>query len=246
MITKCKVCNGSGSVSTDVLFSMTKKVCPACNGAGEFDINIPLDRMITCKFCNGRGSIQTDPLFTYERKICPACKGKGLVERPIITSKQAETYEREKPQIPRLAHYKFDVAISYANEDLKIVNNYVNLLSSKGLKVYFDKTDEVGLWGANLYDKFDEIYRARALFCIIFISSDYARKVWTNHERKSAQARALQENREYVLPVRVDDTEIPGIPSTIGYIDIRKTTIEKLVGMTVEKVERLKSRRQSL
>ena len=54
---------------------------------------------------------------------------------------------------------------------------------------------------------------------MIFVSDDYAKKVWTNHERKSAQARAITEASEYVLPFRFDDTELPGLRRTVGYLD---------------------------
>lgn len=98
------------------------------------------------------------------------------------------------------------------------------------------------IWGTNLYDKLDEVYRTKALYCVLFISYHYAAKVWTNHERKSAQARALAENREYVLPVRLDDTEIPGILPTTGCIDLRKTSIEELAEISIKKVNQLKSK----
>jgi hypothetical protein len=38
---------------------------------------------------------------------------------------------------------------------------------------------------------------------------------------KSAQARAFQENREYLLPARFDDTEIPGLLPQIAYVDLQ-------------------------
>lgn len=55
----------------------------------------------------------------------------------------------------------------------------------------------------------------------MFISDFYSKKLWPNLERQSMQARAFQENEEYVLPARFDDTVIPGILPTIGYIDLR-------------------------
>ena len=58
------------------------------------------------------------------------------------------------------------------------------------------------------------------------------------HERQLAQARAFQENREYILPVRLDDTEIPGIPPTVGYLDLRMMTIEEVYEVLVRKVGR--------
>lgn len=56
----------------------------------------------------------------------------------------------------------------------------------------------------------------------MFISKHYEQKLWTNHERSSAQDRAFRENQEYILPARFDDTEIPGIRSTTGHISLNK------------------------
>lgn len=177
---------------------------------------------------------------------CPACKGIGVIERPTVSTEQTGINNVSVPQAPRLMQHDYDIAVSFANEDREIVKQYCSILSSNGLEVFYDEWEQSSLWGANLYDKLDEIYRKKALFCVIFISERYAEKVWTNHERKSAQARALQENREYILPVRIDDTEIPGIPKTIGYIDLRKDSIKNLAETTIQKVRQLKDDSPSL
>jgi hypothetical protein len=45
--------------------------------------------------------------------------------------------------------------------------------------------------------------------------------MWTNHERQAAQDRALrQRDAEYLLPVRIDGVTLPGMPSSIAYLDI--------------------------
>jgi hypothetical protein len=245
VIVKCKICKGSGYVAAGSPFDFfgTRKVCPACKGAGEFEITIPSGKLTTCKFCGGSGRVQSAALLTSltgTEICCPACKGIGVIERPTVGKEQTGTNEVSIPQTPRLSRYDFDVAVSFAGEDREVVQQYCDILHSDKLKVFYDKYERIGLWGANLYDKLDEVYRTKALFCVIFISKHYAAKVWTNHERQSAQARALQENREYVLPVRLDDTEIPGIPPTIGYEDLRKISVEELADMTVQKVRQLK------
>jgi len=245
VIVKCKVCKGSGHAAAGSPFDLvaTRKVCPACKGAGEFDIAIPSEKLTTCKFCGGSGMVQsanTVLSLTAMEVYCPACKGLGIVERPAVGSGQTGANELSVPQTPRLSRYSFDIAVSFAGEDREVVQQYCDILRSHGLRVFYDKYERIGLWGANLYDKLDEVYRTKALCCVIFISKHYAAKVWTNHERKSAQARALQENREYVLPVRLDDTEIPSILPTIGYEDLRKISVEKLAAMTVQKVKQLK------
>ena len=80
------------------------------------------------------------------------------------------------------------------------------------------------------------MYRRRARFCIVFISEHYARKLWTNHERESVQARAFSASEEYLLPVRFDETEIPGIRPTTAYIDLRTTSPGQLAGLIAEKL----------
>ncbi|MNC80189.1 hypothetical protein D3C75_1328950 [compost metagenome] len=60
--------------------------------------------------------------------------------------------------------------------------------------------------------------------------------MWTNHERESAQARSFVEKVEYILPIRLDDTEIPGIRSTTGYIDGTLFTASDIAGFIKSKV----------
>ena len=50
---------------------------------------------------------------------------------------------------------------------------------------------------------------SKARYCVMFFSQHYVAKAWTKHELKAAQARALNENEEYILPIRLDSTEIP-------------------------------------
>jgi hypothetical protein len=70
----------------------------------------------------------------------------------------------------------------------------------------------------------------------MLISKNYANKLWTNHEREAAQARAFKENRPYILPLRIDDTEIPGILSTTGYINYREESINSIACLLKEKL----------
>ena len=46
----------------------------------------------------------------------------------------------------------------------------------------------------------------------MFLSKYYAAKLWTNLERQASQARAFRENTEYIMPVRLDETVLPGLP----------------------------------
>ena len=104
------------------------------------------------------------------------------------------------------------------------------------IRVFYDKYESVTLWGKDLYVHLGKVYSEMAEYTVMFISKHYAAKLWTNRERESAQAHAFSEYREYILPVRFDDTEIPGLLSTIGYLDARAISPEELAEMIKEKV----------
>lgn len=132
--------------------------------------------------------------------------------------------------------YEYDVALSFAGEDRAYVEKVARLLKERGVRVFYDKYEEVELWGKDLYTHLDDVYRNKACYCIIFISQHYREKLWTNHERESAQARAFTENEEYILPARFDDTEIPGIRPTVGYISLKNMPPQEFVELVCQKV----------
>ncbi len=117
----------------------------------------------------------------------------------------------------------FDVAISFAGAERKLAERLSILVRDAGFNVFYDDFYAEVLWGKNLADEFDEIFRKRARFCVIFISEEYKKRIWTDRERQSAQARAiLEKNKEYILPIKVDETELDGLPPTIGYLPISR------------------------
>ena len=118
-----------------------------------------------------------------------------------------------------IENYQYDVALSFAGENREYVEEVATFLKSYGVKVFYDKFEQADLWGKNLYDHLNDVYKNKAKYTIIFISDSYAKRQWTNHERKSAQARAFKESKEYILPIKFDDTEISGLDETVAYLD---------------------------
>jgi hypothetical protein len=131
---------------------------------------------------------------------------------------------------------EYDVALSFAGEDRGYVEQVAECLKKQGVHPFYDLCEEASLWGRDLYVHLDDVYRKQARFCVMFISQHYKDKLWTNHERESAQARAFEENREYILPARFDDTEIPGIRPTTGYIDLRGKAPKALCRLILQKL----------
>ncbi len=132
--------------------------------------------------------------------------------------------------------FEYDIVLSFAGEDREIVEKTAHLLKEKNIKVFYDNFEKARLWGEDLYEFLAKLYSRQARFCLMFISKHYEKKLWTNHERQNAQERAFEERGAYILPVRLDDTEIPGIRKTIGYIDLRQESIAGLVKLIAEKL----------
>jgi hypothetical protein len=136
----------------------------------------------------------------------------------------------------RPGDFKYDVALSFAGEQRTYVQKVAAALRRRGILPFYDDYEKAALWGKDLYEHLDWIYRKSSCYCVLFASEAYAAKVWTTHERRSAQARALQEGQEYVLPVRFDDTEIPGLRPTVAYVDGRTTRPGELATLIAEKL----------
>lgn len=132
----------------------------------------------------------------------------------------------------------FDVAISFAGTERKLAEELAKDVRAAGFHVFYDGFYPEDLWGKNLGEFFHEIYSKRARYCVIFVSNEYLNREWTIHERRSAQERMLKEKGgEYILPVKVDEVELPGIPSTIGYLPA-SAGIGKIADLLIKKLRR--------
>ncbi|RJR51739.1 MAG: TIR domain-containing protein [Desulfobacteraceae bacterium] len=132
---------------------------------------------------------------------------------------------------------QFDVALSFAGTEREHARQLAETLRSSGFKVFYDDFYPEQLWGRDLVALFDRIYRKSSKYCVIFVSAEYAKRIWTSHERRSAQARALEEKgREYILPIRFDETDLDGLPPTVGYLPVDQYTIEQIAELLIKKL----------
>jgi hypothetical protein len=130
----------------------------------------------------------------------------------------------------------YDIALSFAGEDRAKAQELASALVTRGLKVFFDEYEQANLWGKDLYSHLSKVYKDEAKFYVMLLSQSYTQKQWTTHERRAAQARAFVENQEYILPLRIDDTEVDGILGTTGFLDARKLSTERIVDAVVAKI----------
>ena len=137
--------------------------------------------------------------------------------------------------------FEYDVALSFAEQDRDVVDKVADLLTSKRIKVFYDKYETAELWGKDLIDHLVNIYSRKARYCVMFVSQYYPLKKWTNVERTAARERALRDADEYILTLKLDDTQVPGIAETTGYSDLRQHSLEEIVDLMVQKLITSKS-----
>lgn len=136
----------------------------------------------------------------------------------------------------RRKKFEFDIALSFAGENRSVVKKLAAMLVNAGAEVFYDEYKQATLWGKDLYQHLQDIYQNRAKYCVVFVSKNYIKKHWAKHELKNAQARAFASHREYILPLRVDNTVLPGLPATVGYIDLKKHGLRQVAVLLLEKL----------
>jgi AbiJ N-terminal domain 3/TIR domain len=135
----------------------------------------------------------------------------------------------------------YEIVLSFAGEQRQYVREVAEHLKTAEVRVFFDEYEEASMWGKHLTEHLATVYGGTARFCVMFISKDYAEKVWTTHERRSAFAKAVTEKKEYVLPARFDDTVIPGLNSDVHYVNLQYRTPVQLAELILQKLGRLRS-----
>ena len=163
----------------------------------------------------------------YRLVVAEIVSGRPVYRAVDVSSGSADASKRQV----------YEVVLSFAGEDRAYVEQVAAGLTTRGVSCFYDRYEDVTLWGRDLAEHLDEVYRS-ARYCVMFISKYYADKLWPNHERRSALARAVQEKVEYILPARFDKTEVPAVRHTIGYVDLQDKTPQQLVEMILRKLGR--------
>jgi hypothetical protein len=133
--------------------------------------------------------------------------------------------------------YDFDFAISFAGAQRSEARDIASILNGRGCKVFFDEYETTSILGSNLNEYLYDIYAKKSSYCVLLASKAYVDGPWTRHERRAALDMALKSvDRSYILIIRFDNTELPGVSTSIAYLTwqnnalaVARTLYEKLV-----------------
>ena len=137
------------------------------------------------------------------------------------------------------SNFEYDIAISYASENRKIITTIAKKLVENNIRVFYDEYEKTKLWGKNLSMHFQQVYGEKSCFVLVFVSKEYSMKDWTNFEFTIARDAAKTKKTEFILPVRLDNTPLVGLHRDIAYLDLANEGIEGIVNAVVNKINDL-------
>jgi hypothetical protein len=124
--------------------------------------------------------------------------------------------------------FSYDVALSFADEQREDAHQLAEWLHAARYRVFYDKWEEHRHLGQSLAIRLTQVYEHEARFCVVLVSRAYVSKDVPRHELQAALARHMRERAGYILPVKYDETPIPGLASDTVYLDRRTTNLTRV------------------
>lgn len=144
--------------------------------------------------------------------------------------------------VGRLEEMNFRVAFSFPGE----LRGYVEQVSSHvkaelgPLAVFYDNDFIAQLARPNLDTLLQNVYLRNSDLVVVFLSSDYDRKMWCGIEWRAVRSFINNRSDETVMFFRADGAEIPGVFAHDGYIDISRFPPEQAAKFVLERVRLLR------
>lgn len=131
---------------------------------------------------------------------------------------------------------EFDVLLSFAGSERDYARAIHDIATANGIRVFLDEELQHEIWGKNLVEYLNRAYRDRGSYVLVLISAAYCERAFTRVERRAAFDRMIQEKSEYLLPVKVDDSWIDGLPTSTAYLDLRVHGVLGVCELLVRKI----------
>jgi formylglycine-generating enzyme required for sulfatase activity len=133
--------------------------------------------------------------------------------------------------------FKYDVAISVAEENKDVAKQIVTALKKKRIPYYYYEDDH-SIWGEYIINLTKDAYGKRARYVLIITSRIYIEKYWSNVELQVAVS-SFVKGKPRVLQLRLDDTPVDSISKHQVYLEW-KDNPEEIVAILAEKIRRQK------
>jgi hypothetical protein len=125
----------------------------------------------------------------------------------------------------------------FAGENRAEAQALARACQALGLEVFYDFDQQHILWGKDLRQRLADVYSQEALYMLVLISAAYPEKDWSAFELDVGKGAAKKRTQEYLLPVRIDDTDLVGLSKSVGWMDLRRSTPEEVAKALADKID---------
>ena len=133
---------------------------------------------------------------------------------------------------------RFRVALSFPSEHREFVAKVADHLAAElGQKcVLYDQYYEAELARPNLDVYLQNLYHDESELIVVFLCADYDRKEWCTLEWRAIRDLIKHRQASDVMPLRFDNTIIPGLFSIDGYVWISDRSADDVAKLIIERL----------
>lgn len=132
---------------------------------------------------------------------------------------------------------RFRIALSFPGEHRNFVRKVAERLGA-GFgrnRVLYDDWYEAEFARVDLDTYLQKLYHDESELIAVFLCSDYEQKEWCGLEWRAIRDLIKQRRADDVMPLRFDNTQIPGLFSTDGYVWIGARSSEEIAELIIER-----------
>jgi hypothetical protein len=115
-------------------------------------------------------------------------------------------------------NYKYDIAISVAEEDVAIARQIAAALKARQISYYLYTEHQASNWGQHILNISQGVYGAEARYVLMLTSKVFVEKYWAGIENQISQIFATGKEM-YILQLRLDDTPVDGLSRHKVFVD---------------------------
>lgn len=133
---------------------------------------------------------------------------------------------------------RFHIALSFPGEHRQYVSQVAEHLAAKLGKstVFYDEWYTAELARPNLDTYLQAIYHEHSELIVPFLCADYDHKEWCGLELRAILDLLKKRQTQNIMPMRLDKTNIPGLFSIDGYVDLQNRTPEQAAALILQRL----------
>lgn len=134
------------------------------------------------------------------------------------------------------------IFLSYSHEDKRIVSEFADKLKAAGMKVWFDLSEI--RWGDSIGERIERGLDS-ADYMVFFMSPNSLSQKWPRAELDAIMSRQIRGDRgAMVLPVLLENADIPPLLRSIKYLDLRDGNVKRGVSDLIKAIQHHSKKRR--